>query len=688
MPRYIRNPQANAIAKTRKMALEANKPTGTEKSRTREVAAQAGLDADFAKQLAQQLEVELGPLPGQIQEALDDAAAALSEAGLARSEAVSAVSAAQDAVADAATAISEAQAAAQAAADAQTAADGKSTVVRSTSPATGAGSYSEGDQWWQFSGANIVGLWLHDGAAWVSQALTNAIIATLDAGKITTGTLAADRIGALSITAAKIAAQAITTEKIAALAVTASELAANSVVATKIAANAVVAEKISAGAVTTIKLDALAVTAEKIAAGAIIADKIAAGAITTAKLAADAIDGMTITGALIQGGVVRQQDVYNQNETTRLILPRNLPSWVMAAPPTGGASQVARSRLVSLSTTDPWYGPITAPPSGVLSSSFELGPRWLVSGTFINRSRIRIPSKFAVGRSITTTVWMYSAKIAKTVTIRWPDNTTQNVSIAADTWQSATKTGLRVNDFVDVENSLNYYPNSSNLLGVADVIFQSSQGALGRGELAATDEGPSLTFYSGATEGTLAEIGSVSPSGVRLDGVELNESGLLVPDGGAVASGGDLTVVGRNVQIMASDSITIGTPGAAEPVLIAGNVSYYGDTGWQLIDETVDGVRFGTLGPSFAHDTNPYYGGLWARIKNNVFYVTGRILRASFAGNAVLFSLVAAYRPSKPVVQYAYAGNANFAVAEPGGNTIIALAGTGGVTLGFSWPLD
>lgn len=88
-------------------------------------------------------------------------------------------------------------------------ANGKSTVVRSTSPATGAGSYKQGDQWWQFSGANIVGLWLHSGTDWVEQALTNAIIATLDAGKITTGTLAADRIGANSITTAKLAATAI-----------------------------------------------------------------------------------------------------------------------------------------------------------------------------------------------------------------------------------------------------------------------------------------------------------------------------------------------------------------------------------------------------------------------------------------------------------------------------------------------
>ncbi len=102
-----------------------------------------------------------------------------------------------------------AQAAAEAAQEAQTSADGKSQVVRSPSAATGAGSYKQGDQWWQFSGANIVGLWLHSGSAWVAQALTNSLIATLDAGKITTGVLAADRIGSNSITAAKLAATAI-----------------------------------------------------------------------------------------------------------------------------------------------------------------------------------------------------------------------------------------------------------------------------------------------------------------------------------------------------------------------------------------------------------------------------------------------------------------------------------------------
>lgn len=302
MVKHVRPEEAlaNLIVKQGRGVRDAQRATGTEKARTTEVAQQAAADSTFAKELAEQLETELGPLPGQVQDALDEAAAALAAAGLAQSAAADAVADAQQALADAAQAIADADAAATAAADAQTAADGKSTVVRSASAATGSGSYKQGDQWWQFSGANIVGLWLHSGSAWVSQTLTNAIIATLDAGKITTGTLAADRIGALSITTAKLAADAITTEKIAALAVTAAELAADSVIAVKIAANAVTTAKLNAGAVTTAKLDALAVTAEKIAAGAIIADKIAAGAITTAKLAADAIDGMTITGALIR----------------------------------------------------------------------------------------------------------------------------------------------------------------------------------------------------------------------------------------------------------------------------------------------------------------------------------------------------------------------------------------------------
>lgn len=93
--------------------------------------------------------------------------------------------------------------------DAQATADGKNTVVRSTSAASSPGTYKAGDLWFRYSGANVIGLWLHDGSAWISQTLRNEVIATLDAAKITTGVLEADRIAAGSITGSHLKADAI-----------------------------------------------------------------------------------------------------------------------------------------------------------------------------------------------------------------------------------------------------------------------------------------------------------------------------------------------------------------------------------------------------------------------------------------------------------------------------------------------
>lgn len=110
---------------------------------------------------------------------------------------------AQDA--DIATALANAAAAQSAAVSAQTTANGKNRVVRSTSDASSPANYAAGDQWWKYSGAQIVGLWIHDGSAWVAQTLTDSVITNLDAGTITAGTLGVDRLGANSITAAKMA---------------------------------------------------------------------------------------------------------------------------------------------------------------------------------------------------------------------------------------------------------------------------------------------------------------------------------------------------------------------------------------------------------------------------------------------------------------------------------------------------
>lgn len=71
---------------------------------------------------------------------------------------------------------------------AQTTANGKNTVKYSTSTPSGGG--ANGDIWFQFNGSNnIIGQWTYNGSSWIANQITSTVIANLDAGKITTGTL-------------------------------------------------------------------------------------------------------------------------------------------------------------------------------------------------------------------------------------------------------------------------------------------------------------------------------------------------------------------------------------------------------------------------------------------------------------------------------------------------------------------
>lgn len=101
-------------------------------------------------------------------------------------------------------AMNQANSASSAAAAAQTTANGKNKVVRSPNDASTPANYVNGDQWWKFSGSQIVAMWIHNGTSWVSQTLTDSVITNLDAGTITAGTLNADRIAANSLTIGKV----------------------------------------------------------------------------------------------------------------------------------------------------------------------------------------------------------------------------------------------------------------------------------------------------------------------------------------------------------------------------------------------------------------------------------------------------------------------------------------------------
>jgi len=114
------------------------------------------------------------------------------------------------AAAQAAAAAAAAAAASQAAANAAlTTANGKNKVVRDTVAPVLVSGYTAGDQWWVYSGTNLTALYLFSGTAWVAQTLTNTLISTLDAGKITTGFLDAARINAGAITASHLASDSI-----------------------------------------------------------------------------------------------------------------------------------------------------------------------------------------------------------------------------------------------------------------------------------------------------------------------------------------------------------------------------------------------------------------------------------------------------------------------------------------------
>jgi hypothetical protein len=191
------------------------------------------------------------------------------------------IAAAESAAAAAASAAAEAEIAATAA---QTTANGKNKIVRSTADASGTVGYAAGDLWWKMAStsaaSNVLDQWTFDGTNWNKNPLTNAVIATLDAAKITTGYLAADRIEGASIVGAKIAGNTIEAVNIKALTITAAEIAAETITAAKIATATITADQIAGATITADEIAAETITALEIEAGSITVDRLTAGTLT------------------------------------------------------------------------------------------------------------------------------------------------------------------------------------------------------------------------------------------------------------------------------------------------------------------------------------------------------------------------------------------------------------------------
>jgi hypothetical protein len=192
-----------------------------------------------------------------------------------------AIGAATTAAAAATAAAAEATTAATAA---QTTANGKNKIVRSTADATGTTGYTAGDLWWKMastsSASNVLDQWTFDGTTWNKNALTNAVIATLDAAKITTGYLAADRIEAASIAGTKISAGTIQAVNIEAGTITGAKIAAETITAGNIAVGTITADQIASATITAAEIAGETITAAEIAADSITVDRLTAGTLT------------------------------------------------------------------------------------------------------------------------------------------------------------------------------------------------------------------------------------------------------------------------------------------------------------------------------------------------------------------------------------------------------------------------
>ena len=212
------------------------------------------------------------------------------------------------------TAASNASSALTAASTAQTTANGKNTAYYQSSTPSG-GTYKANDIWYDTDDGYK--MYYYSGSAWTAAALGNDAIATLDAGKITTGYLAAARIAASTITGTMIAGTTITAANIATNTITAAQIAAGTITATQIASRTITADRIVAGAITANEIASHTITATQIAANTITAGQIAAGTITATQIASGTITSSQINVTnLINALNVSTQTLYAQRITT------------------------------------------------------------------------------------------------------------------------------------------------------------------------------------------------------------------------------------------------------------------------------------------------------------------------------------------------------------------------------------
>lgn len=187
-------------------------------------------------------------------------------------------------------------------------ANGKSKVTYSLS-APGTTANNAGDIWWQYSTGNIItGQWTGlGGTSWQANTIGNAVVANLDAGKITSGFIQAARINAGTITSTMIATTALDSRTITGSTIRTSagtarvEMNTSGLFVYNSSGTAVVSLNASGSASFNGDITAASFTSNKVISGSNMVD----GTITNLQigsLSADKINAGTITSRAINNG--------------------------------------------------------------------------------------------------------------------------------------------------------------------------------------------------------------------------------------------------------------------------------------------------------------------------------------------------------------------------------------------------
>ena len=187
-------------------------------------------------------------------------------------------------------------------------ANGKNKVTYSLA-APGTTANTAGDIWWQYSTGNIItGQWTGlGGTSWQANTIGNAVVANLDAGKITSGFIQAARINAGTITSTMIATTALDSRTITGSTIRTSaatarvEMNSSGLFVYNSSGTAVVSLNASGSASFNGDITAASFTSNKVISGSNMVD----GTITNLQigsLSADKINAGTLTGREINNG--------------------------------------------------------------------------------------------------------------------------------------------------------------------------------------------------------------------------------------------------------------------------------------------------------------------------------------------------------------------------------------------------